>query len=795
MSKYPYQNPELPISERVNDLMGRMTLEQKTQQLTCAMVLGMPQEESIKDGVGEVYMFVGLPPAKELAAMIRAAQDKVMEASGWGIPAIVHQEALSGPMLSECAVFPAPIGLGASFSPELVKEIGDRTRRQMVNIGVRQALSPVLDIIRDFRWGRTGEDYSSDPTLVSAMACAHIAGLQGEDLREGIVATAKHFLGYSQTEGGLNGTRTLTDWRDLRENFAKPFEAAFRTVGLKSVMNSYSEYDGELICGSKRILSDLLRDDLGFDGVVVSDYTSVENIVEKCPIEENAMDAGMHCLKAGLDVELPNQYGYGSTLAEAVRQGKLEEAYVDRSVERVLKLKFELGLFEKPYGEFHEMDNAENDEYSAMVSQKLMTLTKNNGILPIKDRNKKIAVIGPTGNNLLALNGPYSYPAYEEMFMVMTNSGESGMEGVKFEEEAFVMSAEKTRAIPDFTEKIDAKVREQHDGTKTIYEAVKELFPNTVYERGCHFIRDEADFEAAQKAAQEADIVILTVGGKVGMMAECTAGEGIDNVDIMLPGRQGELLRRVFAVNPNIVVIHTDNKPLIDPFVYEKIPAVLEGWLPGIYGGNAIAQTIVGLNNPGGKLPVDVPRHVGQTPVYYYQHPGSRSDFGLRGINPDGYGTITCASQLPFGYGLSYTEFAYENGALEVKAEEDRIPVLTVSIHVSNTGDMDGDEVVQLYGMDKRASVIRPAKELIGFRRISLKAGETKRVALTFRLDQLAFLNLDCKWVLEKGSFRFYFGRGCNEPVYEVEYLQEETIYIDHTKRGFFAEVEEVKII
>lgn len=787
MKKYPYQNPELPVSERVNDLMGRMTLEQKTQQLTCAMVLGTPQEESIKDGVGEIYMFVGVPPVKELAAMIRNAQDKVMEASGWGIPAIVHQEALSGPMLSQCAVFPAPIGLGASFAPELVKEIGNRTREQMVNIGVRQALSPVLDIIRDFRWGRTGEDYSSDPTLVSAMACSHIAGLQGEDLREGVAATAKHFLGYSQTEGGLNGTRTMTDWRDIRENFAKPFEAAFRTVGLKSVMNSYSEYDGELICGSKRILTDLLREDLGFDGVVVSDYTSVENIVEKCPIEENAMDAGIHCLKAGLDVELPNQYGYGPTLAEAVRQRKIQENYVDRSVERVLKLKFELGLFEKPYGEFQEMDNTENDMLSAMISQKLMTLTKNNGILPINDRNKKIAVIGPSGNNLLSLNGPYSCPAYEEMFMVMMNSGTAGMEGVKFEEDAFVMSAEKTKVIPDFTEKIDAKVREQHAGTKTIYEAVKELFPSTVYERGCHFLKDEVDFEAAQKAAQEADIVLLTVGGKVGMMAGCTAGEGIDNVDVVLPGRQGELLRRVYEVNPNVVVIHTDNKPLIDPFVYENIPAVLEGWLPGIYGGNAIAQTVAGLNNPGGKLPVDVPRHVGQTPVYYYQHTGSRSDAGLRGINPDGYGTMPCTSQLPFGYGLSYTEFAYDNGVLEAVTEEDGIPVITVTVDVSNTGILDGDEVVQLYGMDKQASVIRPAKELIGFKRISLKAGETKRVSLSFRLDQLAFINLDHEWVVEKGTFCFYIGRGCNEPVYEIEYTQEKTLYVDHTKRGFFA--------
>ncbi len=790
MNKYPFQDARLSAGERAKDLVGRMTLEQKAQQLTCAMVMGRAQEEMIKDGIGEVYMFVGLPPAREVAAMIRAVQNQVMEQSGWGIPAIVHQEALSGPMFSQCAVFPTSIGLGATFEPELVEDMADRIRQQMVNLGVRQALSPVLDLVRDFRWGRTGEDYGSDPTLVSEMACAFVSGLQGEDLREGVVATAKHFIGYSQTEGGLNGTRTVTDWRDIRENFAKPFEAAIRKAGLRSVMNSYSEYDGELICGSKRILTDLLRDDLGFDGVVVSDYTSVENIVEKCPIEENAMDAGVHCLKAGLDVELPNQYGYGPTLVEAVRQGRIEEAYVDRSVERVLKLKFELGLFEKPYGEFREMDNTQNDLQSAAASRKLMTLTKNEGILPVKDKNKKIAVIGPMGNNLLMLNGAYSYPANEEMFMAIQNTGMVGMEGVKFEEEAFVMSGEKTKEMPDFTEKVDAKIRMQHAGTKTIYEALKELYPDTVYEKGCHFIRDEQQFEAAEKAAREADVVILTVGGKIGMMAECTAGEGIDNVDVTLPGRQGELVRRVYAANPNCVIVHSDNKPLIDPFIYEHVPAVLECWLPGIYGGNAIAQTIAGLNNPGGKLPVDVPRHVGQTPVYFYQHPGSRSDSGLRGINPNGYGTMTCASQLPFGHGLSYTEFVYENGGMEVKDGEGGVPVLCLSIDVKNVGGMDGDEVVQLYGTDMRASVIRPAKELVGFKRVSLKAGESRRVTFSFRIDQFAFVNMDGEWVVEKGDFRFFFGKGCNEAVYETRYHQADTLAIDHMKRGLYAEAE-----
>lgn len=791
MSNYPFQNPSLSVSERVKDLMERMTLEQKTRQLTGIMVTGIPKEEMFHNGIGEIIIFAGSPPAKDIAALIHAAQDQIMAQTEWRIPALVHAEALSGPMVSGCAVFPTSISLGAAFEPDLVKDIGNRIREQLVNIGIRQALSPVLDLVRDFRWGRTSEDYGTDPTHVAAMACAYISGIQGNDLKEGVAATAKHFIGYSMTEGGLNGSRTQTDWRDLRENFAKPFEAAIRKANLRSVMNSYSEYDGELICGSKRILTDLLRDDLGFDGLVVSDYTSIENLVEKCPMAETAAEAGVRSLKAGLDVELPNPYAYGAVLAQAVRDGDIEEKYVDRSLERILRLKFELGLFEKPYGEFKDMDNSENDKISAEASLKAMTLTKNSGILPIREETKKIAVIGPTGNNLLMLNGSYSYPANEEMFLALMSSGMVGMEGVKIDEESITESADKPRVLPDFTEIVDGNIREQHPQVKTIYEALGEYYPNITYTQGCHIVKEtEYDFEAAKSAASEAELVVMTVGGKIGMMVECTAGEGRDNVDITLPGRQAELVREVFAVNPNMVIVHTDNKPLVDPFIYENVPAILEGWLPGPYGGNAIAKTIAGEYNPGGKLPVDVPRHVGQTPVFYYQHTGGRCDEGMRSINKDGYGTMSCAAQLPFGYGLSYTSFTYSNGEMLVEKKEG-MPYLTISIDVTNAGDADGDEVVQLYGIDKVASIVRPQKELVGFYRVSLKAGETKKVIMTFRIDQLAFVNLEQEWVVEKGKFHFYIGKGCNNPIYEVDYMQEETLHIDHTKRGFFAEAGE----
>ena len=588
MERYPYQDSMLDVHDRVKDLISRMTIEEKTRQLTCTMVTGMPDAKEFSGGMGEVIVFAGPLAAKDTAALIRNVQDMVIAENRFGIPALFHAEALAGPMVADCGVFPTSISLGASFDPNEVHKMADRIREQMIDIGIRQALSPVLDPARDFRWGRTSEDYGSDPVLISEMACAYVSGLQGAEMRNGVAATAKHFIGYSMPEGGINGARAATDWRDIRENFAKPFEAAIRKAKLASVMTSYNEFNGELVSGSRKLLTGLLREDLGFEGLVVSDYTAIQSL------DDDHKEAGIRALRAGLDVELPNPACYGEALAEAVREGKVEEELVNRSLYRMLKLKFELGLFDHPYGEFREMDNSDNDRLAFEIARKSMTLTKNNGILPITDKTKKIAVIGPTGNNLIMLNGSYSFPACEEMFLALMNKGGVGMEGVDIEGDAFVVSEGKNREQADYTEILDEHIRNAHEGAKTVFEALKETFAAATYTKGCHVVRDdEWDVKAAVEAAKDADIVIMTVGGKIGMMVECTAGEGRDNVDIGLPGRQAELLRHVYEANKNMVIVHTDNKPLIDPFCYEHVPAILEAWLPGVYGGNAIAETLI----------------------------------------------------------------------------------------------------------------------------------------------------------------------------------------------------------
>jgi beta-glucosidase len=711
-----------------------------------------------------------------------------MAATPLGIPAIFHCEALSGPLQPGCAAFPSSLSLGASFSPELVEDMAGRTRSQLLNLGIRHALSPVFDLARDFRFGRTNEHYSSDPTLTAAIACAFVKGLQGEDLRKGVAATGKHFIGYSFAEGGLHLARVQTDWRDLRENFAKPFEAAIRTVNLRSVMNAYSEYNGVPICASKELLTDMLRGDLGFQGLVVSDYGSIDKLVELTRTAENSTEAGIQAITAGLDMEFPAPYSFDSGLREAVKEGRLDEGYIDRALERVLILKFELGLFDESEHPFIEINNSDHDKQSALLSEKSITLTKNEGILPLKDRNTKIALIGPTGNSLLLFNGTYTFSDRFESEMMISLGRNPTMEGIKNNTGPARIEGNMTQAEAEISAATDALIRCEHPGSKTIYEVLKGIFPDTKYTRGCDITgEDESGFEEAFETAGKADVVIMAVGGKNGWNHTCTSGEGIDSLSINLPGRQAALIRHVYSANTTMVIVHTDNKPLIDPWIYEHVPAIIEGWLPGIYGGNALAKVIAGIVNPGGKLPVDVPRDIGQYPVYYYQHRGCRSDEGSKNemlniLN------VEYISQLPFGYGLSYTSFEYSGGSLSAKTGEDEIPIITVSVTVTNTGKLQGDEVVQLYGVDEIASVVRPQKELIGFKRITLESGKSVQVTFVFRLDQLAFINLQNKWVVEKGVFSFFIGKDANTSVYTTTYCQEKTILIDHTKRGFYAD-------
>lgn len=776
--------------ERAEDLLSRMTLEEKIHQLSCHLVPGLaPEAEkmvSIENGIGELAVMSGQFTPEAEARMVNALQEKVIASSRFGIPALLHCEALTGLTAPCAAQFPMSIAIGASFEPSLLRRIADEIRQQMVAVGIRQALSPNFDIARDLRWGRVNETYGSDPTLVTEMACAFVDGLQGEDPREGVAATAKHFLGYSCTEGGVNMARTASGGRELREVFAKPFEAAIRGHKLLAVMNSYSEYDGRPICADRRVLTELLREELGFEGLVVSDYMSVDRLVKNFRVAEDVGDAAVQCLRAGLDVELPEPAGYNAGLIEKVKQGVLDEAVIDRSCLRVLELKFRLGLFEKPFAAEGEMlsqvfHNPRQYALAHEAARKAMTLTKNSGILPLTDRSCKIAVIGPTGNNLRRMFSTYTAAGFLEIMLFAQNSmaGTTDAASGRFE----------NRIAEEKTAEIEGLLSQLYPQAKTIYAALAEKYPHISYVEGCDYIDPEkTDFEAAVRAASEADVVILTVGGKNGTGATCTNGENVDSASLDLPGAQEELLQRVIAANANTVVVHTDAKPLVSIYAYEHAAAILEGWFCCADAGTAIAETICGENVPSGRLPHDVPYGSGVM-SYHYQNNASHV-YTLQNLGTVGYADRRRCTLRPFGYGLSYTRFAYSDLRLEAE-ENGAAPTLTVSVTVENTGSVAGDEVVQLYGKDLVASCVRPYHELLGFKRVTLGPGEKKSVRFTFNLDALSFIDEAGEWICEAGDFRFFTAANSDDESLSVDYRLNKTVKIDPSTRCFWATAEE----
>lgn len=796
MSKLPYQNENLSVEERVEDLVSRMSVEEKVKQLSCTMYI--PVMDIKKQDLGEGIGSFTLMGSTDIANDIQAAQEYVIANSPHGIPALVHGEALSGPVTIPAAnLFPTSVNLGATFEPELAKKMSEGTRKQMYAYGMRHALSPVADLGRDLRWGRCGEGYGEDPTLTSAMVVAFVQGLQGEDIKEGVACTGKHFLGYSQSESAMNMHKSLATPRELREVFAKPFEAAINMADMKCVMNCYSEVNGEPMCANKGILTDMLRDELGFDGVVVSDYNSIRHVEQDFKLVDNMLDASKLCLEAGLDVELPTRMGYNDEFTEAVKKGDIDIALVERSLRRLLKLKFELGLFENPYPHpeliASAMDNTENNKYSHEAACKSVTLMKNDGILPIRDTKKKILVVGPTGNTIRLMIGHYTHVALMEMLMNVPMHGEV-QPGVDFtdvmdendENKSAFSGIQEKLSVSNLEDKhiMDGLIRKLYPDIKSTLEALREVYDSVEFVEGCEYKGDdESHISEAVEAAMKADIVIMAVGGKNGLGGSATTGESVDSSSLDLMGKQEQLMREVFAVNQNMVILHTDGRPLCSEWAYENVPAIIEGWLPATYGGQAFAEVISGKYNPAGRTPFDVPRSAGHLPLYHYQNNGSSAAYDT-GLISTGYIDSSSSALAPFGYGLSYTSFEYSDFVLK-KNDNGLMEAVVV---VKNVGDVDGEEVVQLYGKDLLASIIRPRQELIGFRRVALKVGESKKVTFTFNLDQMAFEDVNYKWILEKGNFKMFVGGHSDDVRAEAVYMQETTEDVNPRTRSFYAE-------
>ncbi len=747
------------ITKRISALLEQMTLDEKLAQvrsywmydLQTAGNLDFRQVESkLGQGIGQITRVAGASTLDPLCAAQTANQLQrfLVEKTRLGIPAIIHEECCSGAMVLGGTSYPEMIGLASTFQPELAEQMTAVIRKQLRAIGAQQGLAPVLDVSRDPRWGRVEETFGEDPTLVSHFGMAYIRGLQGENtstgptgqsvhrLAEGIIATGKHFVGHSLSHGGLNCGPVTLGPRDLWDIFLAPFQAAIRDANLASIMNAYPELDGEVVAASRRILTDLLRNKLGFDGLVVSDYEAVPMIHNYHNAAADKSAAARMALNAGIDVELPTVDCYGDPLKAALEAGEISIEFLDTSVRRHLQKKFETGLFDNPYvDEGRVLEVFETSAQRALareLAQKTMVLLKNDGLLPLPKTIGTLAIIGPNASDGRNQLGDYSYASVVEH-----------MQRTPPESSAFVKLDE--AAIAEH----EVKVITALAGIRSAVSPATKI----LYARGCDNLDPSAaGFAEAFQMAEQADAVILVLGDRSGMTPACTTGETRDSVDLRLPGIQEDLARAVISTGKPVVVVLVNGRPFAMPWLDERANAILEAWLPGEEGGAAIADILFGDVNPGGKLPITFPRHVGQLPMFYNHKPSGRrsnwhGDYVSEKVGP----------LYPFGHGLSYTRFEYGN--LSVSREQATGgESVDVSLRVTNTGPVTGDEVVQLYIRDVYASSPRPVRELKGYRRLTLQPGETRKLTFHLPVDQLGFYDEGLQLVLEPGQIDLMIG-------------------------------------
>ncbi len=763
----PYKNPKLSVEERLKDLISRMTLEEKVGQLRCTLAwnyyeirgarsgergrgnakLEVVPSESFKKDIAEGQIGMlwatyradpwtqkslsnGLNP--ELAAMCgNALQRYVMENTRLGIPLFLAEEAPHGHMAIGTTVFPTGFGMAATWSPELIERAGEVIAKEIRLQGGHISYGPVIDLAREPRWSRVEETFGEDPVLAGSLGAAMVSGLGGGDLSKpySTLATLKHFIGYGTTEGGQNGGPTIAGARDLKENFLPPFQQAIN-AGALSVMTSYNSLDGVPSTGSRALLTDLLRNEWGFRGFVVSDLYSIDGMWHTHHIVNDANEAGIMALKAGVDADLgANAF---KDLAEDVRQGLVDEADIDRAVERVLRMKFEMGLFDNPYVDpkaARAVRSEENKQVALDVARAAVTLLKNETpsgavgdahILPLS-KDLRVLVCGPNADNRYNMLGDYTAP-------------------------------------------------QEDSNVKTVLDGIRQKVPASQvdYVKGCA-VRDmdNSNIPEAVEAARKADVVVCVVGGssardfktsyKATGAAEINAqsvsdmdcGEGYDRATLQPLGRQMELLSELKKTGKPLVVVYIEGRPMDKTWAAENADALLTAYYPGQEGGTAIADVLFGDYNPAGRLPVTVPRSVGQLPVYYNKKAPAAHD----------YMDLSAKPLYAFGYGLSYTTFEYDNVSLEETGDTQ----FEITFDVTNTGQRDGEEVVQLYLHDEVASVVQPLKQLKKFQRVFIPKGETRQVKFTLDAEDLSIINAEMESVVELGDFTVMIGSSSDD--------------------------------
>jgi beta-xylosidase len=736
-----WRDPSRAAAERVEDLLGRMTLAEKVAQLGSIWLRDEPDDDGvapmpegpgagpppladlIRDGLGQLTRVFGTRPVAPAAAARRLAelQGQVIAASRFGIPAVAHEECLTGFAAWTATVFPTPLAWGASFDPALVAEMAAAIGSIMAAVGIHQGLAPVLDVTRDPRWGRTEETIGEDPYLVGTVGTAYVRGLQAG----GVQATLKHFAGYSASRAARNLAPVAMGPREFADVMLPPFEMALRLGGARSVMPSYTDIDGVPVTGDRGLLTGRLRDELGFDGVVVSDYRAISFLQTQHAVAATPAAAGALALAAGVDVELPSVRCYGPALEAAVRAGQVPAALVDQAAARVLRQKCDLGLLDPGWpgaadpggGAVIDLDPPAHRQLARRLAEESVILLANGqAALPLRS-GARVAVIGPLADDPLAFFGCYSMPRH------LSGAHPEAAGGL---------------------------------AVTTVADALRAELPGAVVSAaaGCGIRSgDRSGFAAAAALAHAADVTVAVLGDQAGLFGRGTSGEGCDVPDLRLPGVQDELLELLAGTGTPVVLVLVTGRPYAIGHVTGRLAAVVQAFFPGEEGGTAIAGVLSGRVMPSGRLPVEMPGSPGGQPSGYLR---------ARLAGPHGASSVDPAPLFAFGHGLSYTSFEYADLVIRAEGADRRpaggpaaIPVdgaAEIACTVRNAGDRAGDEIVQLYLSDPVAQVVRPEQWLAGFARVPLEPGEARQVVFRLHADRTAFHGRRGHRIVEPGE-------------------------------------------
>ncbi len=765
---WPWHDTSLSLDDRVEALIAEMTVTEKVAQLHGLWVGASgdgedvaPNQHEMSDpidldemlprGLGQLTRPFGTAPVDPAvgAVSLLRTQRRIMAESRLGLPAIAHEECLAGFAAWQATAYPVPLSWGATFNPDLIERMGRRIGADMASLGIHQGLAPVLDVVRDLRWGRVEETIGEDPYLVGRVASAYVRGLESA----GVIATLKHFIGYSASRAGRNLAPVSMGSREFFDVMAAPFEMAVRESGVRSVMNSYTDVDGVAVAADASLLTGLLRDAWGFSGTVVSDYFAIGFLHTLHAVAEDFVAAAELALRAGIDVELPSAKAFNGALVAAVEAGVVDSELIDRALRRVLRQKASFGMLDAGYSPIPpalaradlddlkglrgtiQLDPAGNRELAREVAEQAVVLVRNDGLLPLASPGR-IALIGPNADDPYAVLGCYSFPSHV---------------GVRHPETPIGLE------LP------------------TLLDALRAEFPDAEisHARGTSVDGGETDFEAALAAARSADVVVLALGDRAGLFGRGTSGEGCDAADLALPGAQQALLEAVLAAGTPVVVTLLAGRPYALGASGSQAAAVVAAFFAGEEGAGAIAGVLSGRVNPSGRLPVSMPSGPGSQPSTYLAAPLARRS-GVSNIDPTpAYG---------FGHGLCYTTFAWTDASVSAGSVATDEPV-TVSLRITNTGDRAGAEVVQLYLHDPFASVVRPVQRLIGFARVSLEPGETARVSFEVHPDLTSFTGVAGRRVVEPGRIELGFARSSADIVATLPVdLTGPVRQVDHTR-------------